>query len=102
MDLKISKRHADAGRRAHSKCCPTALALRDIGIKNVEVGVEKIRVYKCDVDPAAFMTDEALLVRRVDMPKRLTDAIRRFDGGGEFKHGVYRIPGLNKPKGGSR
>lgn len=102
MDLKINKNHAEQGRRQSPTSCPTVIALRAAGFTNLEVGVEKIRVYSCEVKADRLTTDERSLVRMIDMPQRLVDAIRRFDAGHDFEHGVYRIPGLSKPKGGSK
>jgi hypothetical protein len=101
MDLRIKEQHVLVATPNNPCKCPTAVALKAVGIKNAEVGSYEIRFYDHEVGHGCVVAG-CHVVGRIQMPKRLVGEIRRYDDGEGFETGIYRIPGLKKPKGGGR
>ena len=85
MDLVISKSHTSRASRDNALRCPAARAFKAAGFEHVRVD----GFYMHYVDNGKY--------KKAELPGTLFDAIAKFDNGGEFKIGTYRIAGLKRP-----
>lgn len=95
MDLIINRRHVAQGSPNTSDGCPAALALRSVGFLDAKVTTvpAQIRVATDNTQCGG----PGIKWEVFTMPKSLRDVINRYDGGGLFKVGAYRIIGLRRP-----
>lgn len=85
MDLVISKAHTSRATRDNAIRCPAARAFKAAGFEAVRV--DGINMY--------YVVNDKY--KKVKLPGTLSDAIAKFDNGGEFKIGTFRIAGLKRP-----
>ncbi len=89
MDLIINRRHAELGVPGAASSCPAAIALKSAGFADAQV---------CTCPPEIrVLHDDGW--KTYKLTKRLDAVIDAYDSPPHsFKIGVYRIPGLKRPK----